>query len=94
MSKASRKRKKEKRSADKRRKKSANRAQYAAWRDQGINQKSHRAKQNKIANRKVRAKRKRVRIKVMSDVPKRDGGFLTLRQTKNQMSWKQFLQQL
>jgi hypothetical protein len=90
MSKQSRARKKNKRDAEKRRKKAANKAQYAAWRDQGINQKSQRAKANKVKNRKVRRVNSRVRTKRMSTLKKNDGSLLSWSQTHNQMSWEQF----
>lgn len=94
MGKKSRKQKKNSRDVAKRQRRAANQAKYAAWRDQGVNQKSRRVKIKAKNKRKNQKKAKRIRSKTMSAVPKKDGTFMTQRQAKNQMSWKQFMQQV
>lgn len=63
MSKSSKARKAAKRKADKNRKKLAATAQYAAWRDAGVNSKSKRAQRNQSSSRLVRMARVRVRTR-------------------------------
>jgi hypothetical protein len=65
MSKVKKAQKAAKRKAEKNRARSAAKAQYAAWRDAGLNSKSKRARQNQASSRLVRMARQRVRTKNM-----------------------------
>jgi hypothetical protein len=88
MSKKAKAIKKAKRQTEKRSRRAANNAQYAAWRDQGINHRSFRAK--KQVKRGARSRR-RVRSLMLTQIPANTiHGVLTQRQARNQLNFKQF----
>ena len=99
MSKKSRAKRKLLRDKEKRNRKAAMRAQYEAWRDQGINHKSKRARANAAVTFRQRKKPK-VRTKLMSNVlraglqSKQNPKYLTVKQVSNTMSFKKFLKLL
>lgn len=108
MSKKTKTASREKRSKDKRAKKAANKARYAAMRDSGQNSKSYRAMRNASGSKKIRMFRDRARTKRMSNVPAQPivtmtpsgvGAYitprtLTWRQAHNQVSAKVFMRNL
>lgn len=79
----------ERRRKQKQARKTAMKAQYAAWRDQGINQKSKRVRLSEKRSGFKNRKAPRKRIKRMSSVKKADGTYMTYAQTHNTMSVKQ-----